>query len=361
MGLTEVNNIISVIKVFGLSAFAFAAAIFLTPLLTHYMYKYKLWRKSVREFSPDGSKTPLFAELHKDREMAVPRFGGVLIWVTTIAIALAIWGIAQITDSSFWDKANFLSRNQTWLPLFVLLAASLLGLADDLVQVIAPHRKNGYVAGGIKFWHRLAVVFLIALIGAWWFYTKLGWQTIYIPGLGEVFINGWYIPLFVVTMILLFSSGVVDGIDGLSGGVFASAFAAYSGIAFFRGQIDLAAFSAVILGALLAFLWFNIPPARFYMGESGILGLTTALTVVAFLTDSVVALPIVGFVLMIEVASVVIQLASKRFRGKKVFLIAPIHHHFEALGWPPYKVTMRFWIISLVAAIIGMAVALIGR
>lgn len=354
----EINNITNVIKVFGLAALSFVIAILWTPLLTHYLYKYKLWRKDVRQMSPDGTKTPLFAALHKDRETTVPRFGGMLVWVTTIVLALALWIVAQMTNSPFWDKANFLSRNQTWLPLFILLAASLLGLADDLFQVF---KRGGYIAGGIKFWYRLAAVFLIALAGAWWFYFKLGWQTIYIPGYGDLFINGWYIPLFVGTMILLFSSGIVDGIDGLSGGVFASIFAAYGGIAFFRGQIDLAAFSGVILGAILAFLWFNIPPARFYMGESGILGLTTSLTVVAFLTDSVLVLPIIGLILMAEVASDIIQFASKRFRGKKVFLIAPIHHHFEALGWPPYKVTMRFWIISMVAAIVGMAIALIGR
>lgn len=356
---SEINNVVNVIKIFGLSAFAFAAAVLWTPLLTKYLYKYQLWRKNVREFSPDGSKTPLFAALHKDRETKVPRLGGMLIWVTTTVLALLLWGIAQVTDSPFWDKANFISRNQTWLPLFTLLAASILGLADDLAQTIGKRKK--YIAGGIKFRHRLFVVFLIALAGAWWFHYKLGWETIYVPGMGEFFINGWYIPLFVGTMILLFSSSIVDGIDGLSGGVFASIFAAYAGIAFFRGQIDLAAFAAVILGALLAFLWFNIPPARFYMGESGMLGLTASLTVVAFLSDSVVALPIIGFVLMAEVASDVIQFASKKFRGKKVFLIAPIHHHFEAIGWPPHKVTMRFWVISVVAAIIGMAVALIGR
>jgi phospho-N-acetylmuramoyl-pentapeptide-transferase len=162
-------------------------------------------------------------------------------------------------------------------------------------------------------------------------------------------------------MITLFSSSIVDGIDGLAGGVFAAIFAAYGGIAFFRGQIDIATFSGVILGALLAFLWFNIPPARFYMGESGILALTTSLTVVAFLTDSVIVLPVIGFILVAEVASDVIQFTSKKFRGKKVFLVAPIHHHFEAIGWPPYKVTMRFWIIGVVMAILGMAIALIGR
>lgn len=355
---SEFNSIANLIKVFGLSAFSFVLAMAWTSFLTRFLYKYKLWRKDVRQNAPDGTKTPLFAKLHKNRETRVPRLGGVLIWVTTLGVALFFWAINALTENTFWGKINFISRNQTWLPLFTLLAASLLGLADDLFQVF---RKGKYVAGGIKFLHRLAVVLLIALAGAWWFYFKLGWQTIYIPGYGDLFINGWYIPLFVAVMILLFSSSVVDGLDGLAGGVFGAIFAAYGGIAFFRGQIDIAAFAGVVLGALLAFLWFNIPPARFYMGESGILGLTASLTVIAFLTDSIFVLPIIGFLLMLEIASVIIQFASKRWRGKKVFLIAPIHHHFEAKGWPAYKVTMRFWVISVVTAIIGMAIALIGR
>jgi len=382
--MNEFNNLANVIKVFGLSAFSFALAIFWTPALTHYLYKYKLWRKDVRQMSPDGSRTPLFAALHKDRETSVPRLGGVLVWLTTLFVALFFWIAAKVFDVDFFGKANFLSRNQTWLPLFTMLAASILGLADDLMQVfrkenyaarginppilfykfmsaIRPRRQNIQEGGGVKFRHRLLAVFLIALAGAWWFYFKLDWRTIYIPGYGDFYLGLWYIPLFVAAMIILFSSSIVDGIDGLAGGVFGAAFAAYGGIAFFRGQIDIAAFAGVVLGALLAFLWFNIPPARFYMGESGILGLTTSLTVIAFLTDSVVVLPIIGFILMAEVASDVIQFVSKKFLGRKVFLIAPIHHHFEALGWPPEKVTMRFWVVSVVAAIIGMAIALIGR
>jgi len=353
-----VINVINIIKVFGLSSLAFVLAMFLTPLLTHYMYKYRLWRKEVRQFSPDGTRTPLFAALHKEREVRVPRFGGVLIWLTTVVVALAIWGAARIFDGPFWEKTNFLSRNQTWLPLFTLVASALLGLSDDILQVF---QRGTNAAGGIRFLHRLAIVFLIAAVGAWWFYYKLDWRTIYIPGYGDLWIGIWYIPLFIITMLALFSSGVIDGIDGLAGGVFATIFAAYGGIAFFRGQFDIAALAGVILGALLAFLWFNIPPARFYMGESGILGLATSLTVIAFLTDSVIVLPIIGFLLVLESGSVVIQFASKRFRGKKVFLIAPLHHHFEALGWPPYKVTMRFWVIGVITAIVGMVIALIGR
>ena len=136
---------------------------------------------------------------------------------------------------------------------------------------------------------------------------------------------------------------------------------AYAGITFFQNQIDIAAFSAVIAGGILAFLWFNIPPARFYMSETGMLGLTTTLTVIAFLSQEVFVLPIIAFPLFAASASDIIQVFSKKFRGgKKVFLIAPIHHHFEALGWPPYKVTMRFWVIGGVMAILGMVLALIS-
>mgnify|MGYP001592189224 CR=1 FL=1 len=354
----EAELILNVLKVFGLSAVAFFFALAWPPLLTHFLYKYKIWRKSVRTKAPDGAGTPIFASLHKEKEVSTPRMGGLLIWITTLVIIYALWILAKITDAPILDKINFLSRNQTWLPLFTLIAASLLGFVDDLLQVLG---RGSYVAGGLKFRVRLAVVLIIALAGAYWFYFRLGQNSIYIPGAGDILIGLWFVPLFVVTMLATFSTGVTDGLDGLSGGVFGTIFAAYGGIAFFRGQVDLAAFSAVILGSLLAFLWFNIPPARFYMGETGILGLTTTLTVIAFLTNSVIVLPIIALVPAVEAASVIIQLLSKRLRGKKVFLVAPIHHHFEAIGWPSYKVTMRFWVIGVVFAIIGMVIALVGR
>jgi len=182
-----------------------------------------------------------------------------------------------------------------------------------------------------------------------------------IPFVGEVNLGIFLIPLFVTVMLAMFSGGVIDGIDGLSGGIFAAIFSAYAGIAFFQNQIDLAAFCAVLVGGILAFLWFNIPPARFYMGETGILGLTTALTVVAFLTKSVLALIIISLPLLATSASVIIQLLSKKYLGRKIFKVAPVHHHFEAIGWPAYKVTMRYWVISVILAIVGVVVALVGK
>jgi len=186
-------------------------------------------------------------------------------------------------------------------------------------------------------------------------------SSVHLPFYGDIFLGIYFIPFFVAVMLALFSSSVIDGLDGLAGGVMAAIFASFAGIAFFQNQIDLAAFCLVVLGGILAFLWFNIPPARFYMSETGILGLTTTLTVVAFLTDSVLVLPVIALPLLITSFSVIIQLLSKRFRhGKKVFLVAPLHHHFEAIGWPPYKVVMRYWVISIVMAIIGMIIAIIG-
>lgn len=348
---------IDVIKIFTLGAVSFLVAFLLTPLLTHFLYKYKLWRKEVRQKAIDGGKVTVFQKFHKEGETHTPRMGGILIWLTVLIVIFLFFGISKITDIWWLDKLNFLSRSQTWLPLFAIVAASLLGLVDDFLQVFG---KGKYIGGGLSLKKRLLIVALIGLAGALWFYFKLDWSTIYIPGVGDIEINGWYVPIFVVVMLAVYSGGVIDGLDGLAGGAFALIFGAFAAIALFFGQIDIAAFSVVILGALLAFLWFNIPPARFYMGETGMMGLTATLTVVAFLTDSVLVLPIIGFLLVMEAGSVIIQLLSKKFRGKKILLASPIHHHFEAKGWPHYKVTMRFWIIGAVAALVGIIIRLLG-
>lgn len=349
---------INVFKVFGISAFSFFLAIALTPILTHYLYKYKAWKKKVRTEALTGGEAVIFAKLHKDKEVGTPRMGGILIWASTLFITLIFWLIAQTSSSDLSQKLNFLSRNQTWLPLFTLVVASLIGLIDDILQV---RGKGSYMAGGISLTKRIILVIIIGAIGAYWFYYKLGMNTIGIPFLGEISLGIFFIPLFILVMLAMFSGGVIDGVDGLSGGILAIIFSAYGGVAFFQNQIDLATFCGVLVGGILAFLWFNIPPARFYMGETGILGLTTTLTVVAFLTKSVVVLPIIAFPLLAASGSVIIQLFSKKLFGKKVFRVAPIHHHFEAIGWPSYKVAMRFWVISVILAVIGMVITLIGK
>ena len=349
--------IIDVVKVFVPAAVAFFIGIALTPFLTHYLYKYKMWKKKARTEGLGGGGTPIFNQLHKEKETGTPRMGGVIIWASTLLTVLFFTMVATLADGTA-EKLDFLSRNQTWLPLFMLIAGAIVGLVDDFL-VIA--NRGGYIAGGIPLRVRIGVVLILGAVGAWWFFTKLGVTGIHIPFWGELYLGYLFIPFFMLVMLALFSGGVIDGIDGLSGGIMAAIFTAYGGIAFFQNQIDLAAFSLVVAGAILAFLWFNIPPARFYMSETGMLGLTTSLTVVAFLTKAVVVLPIIALPLFVASGSVIIQVLSKKFRnGKKIFLVAPIHHHFEALGWPAYKVTMRFWVISVVCSIIGMVIALIG-
>jgi phospho-N-acetylmuramoyl-pentapeptide-transferase len=350
------NAATDVIKIFTLGTASFLLAFWLTPFLIRFLNKYKLWRKEVRVKSIDGKELTYFQKFHSEGETTVPRFGGVLVFIVPVILAILLWFLSKF-DIPWLHKLNFLSRGQTWLPFFALISAALLGLTDDIMQVTG---RGKYIGGGLSLKRRLVLMGLIGLVGGWWFFAKLGWSTLHIPGLGDLEIGVLYIPLFVITMMATYSGGVIDGLDGLAGGAFAAIFGAFAGIALFYGQIDIAAFSAVILGALLAFLWYNIPPARFYMGETGIMGLTAALTVVAFLTNSVMVLPIIAFLLVMESGSVILQLLSKRLRHKKIFLAAPIHHHFEAKGWQPYQVTMRFWIIGVIAAIIGLAIRLLG-
>lgn len=350
--------ILDLAKVFIPTIAAFFVGIAITPILTHYLYKHKLWKKRPRNEGLGGGKTPIFNKLHKDKEVGTPRMGGVVIWVSTIIIVFIAWFLSVVIPTNITAEFNFLSREQTWLPIFTLIVASLLGLIDDILQI---QGRGGYVAGGLSLKTRICVVLLFGAIGGWWFFVKLGIDSIHIPFVGELAIGLFFVPVFMITALALFSGGVIDGIDGLSGGVMAIIFYAYAVIAFFQNQIDLAVFCAVVTGAILAFLWFNVPPARFYMSETGILGLTTTLAVVAFLTKTVVLLPIIAFPLFVASGSVIIQQLSKKYRGgKKVFLVAPIHHHFEALGWSSCKVTMRFWIISVVFSTIGVIVALIG-
>lgn len=348
----------NVIKILSLCSISALLAVLWTPFLSNFLYKYKFWRKSARTKTIDGGPATVFHQLHKNKEINTPRMGGLLIWMTTIFLAFLFAGLNKIFPQIYFlEKLNFLSRNQTWLPLGILLAGSLLGLGDDILQIFS---KGKYAAGGIRFTRRLVVVLIIALIGAWWFYFKLGWHTIHIPGNGSIEIGLWYLPLFVITVLACWAGGVVDGLDGLAGGIFSIMFGAFSIIAYANTQYDLAALCAVIAGSTMAFLWFNIPPARFYMGETGSIGLTAVLAAIAFLTDSLLVLPIIAGLLVIEVGSIVIQLFSKKFFHKKVFLCSPIHHHLEAKGWSREKITMRFWLIGLVLAIIGVAIRLLG-
>ncbi len=349
--------LIDLVKIFLPATVAFLVGILITPIATHFFYKYKMWKKHSRNKAVTNGD---FQKFHNEKEeLRTPRVGGIIIWVSALVTVLIFYIISLVFPGDTTAKLNFLSRNQTLIPFFTLFLGSLLGLWDDMIQIYG----KGKIARDHRSWRNwkaFLVAFIALLIGAWFFY-KLGITSIHIPFNGEMILGILIIPFFIIVALATFSGGVIDGLDGLSGGVLASIFGAYSAIAFANNQIDLAAFSAVITGAILAFLWFNIPPARFYMGETGIMGLTITLATLAFLTDTVFILPIVAMALVISSLSVILQLGSKKFfNGRKIFKIAPIHHHFIALGWPTYKVTMRFWILSVIFAIIGIILSVIS-
>ncbi len=355
----------NIIKVFIPAAASFAVGILLAPLLTHYLYTYRVWKKSAGKTALDGTAAVEFEKLRSagetraGTETKTPRMGGILIWASTLIVTLGMWTLARLVPLPLTEKLDFLSRSQTWIPLLSLFAGALMGFANDLLDIRPAGER------GIPLRMRLLFVALVSGLIGWWFFAKLGMTAIGVPGDGTLPLGILIVPLFILVSLGIYAGGVIDGIDGLSGGVFASVFMAYAGIAYFQNQINLAAFSATLAGAILAFLWFNIPPARFWMTETGTMGLTMTLAVIAFMTDTpgggygVAALPIIAFPLVITVLSNVIQVASKKFRGKKVFRIAPLHHHFESVGWPSYKVTMRYWVISVVCAVVGMTVALL--
>lgn len=347
----------TIIKVFAPTTIAFFLGILITPAVTNFLYAHKMWKqKSGKGVGYGGGTTPIFDKLHEQKDTNTPRMGGVVIWLSVLLTICLIWVLQFVFPQDFFSRIDFLSRSQTWLPLTALIVGAFVGAVDDylVVRGIGTH-----FAGGLPLSQRLIVVGLTSLVIGWWFYAKLGVSSVSF-GSGEIVLGALFVPFFVLVSIALYASSVIDGIDGLSGGTFMFIFSAYTGIALFQNQIDLAAYCATIVGGILAFLWFNIPPARFYMTETGIMALTMTLAVVAFMTDvlgdgeGVFVLPIIGMLLVATVASNLIQVVSKKFRGKKVFEIAPIHHHFEAIGWPSEKVTMRYWVLGFVFAIIGI-------
>ena len=352
---------IDIVKVITPATLAFFIGIAITPLVTHYLFKFKVWKKQAHKTALDGRKAEEFTKLRENVETSTPRMGGIVIWGSVLITTLGIWSVSQIFPNEETAKLDFLSRSQTWIPLFTLMVGAFVGFINDILDVTDATGEKG-----ITLKTRLIVVGAVSLFIGWWFYDKLDIMTVAVPFGGDVFIGSLIIPLFMLVSVFIYASGVIDGIDGLSGGVFASIFAAYAGIAFYQQQIDLAAFCAAMVGALLAFLWFNIPPARFWMTETGTMGVMLTIPVVAFMTDTlgggegITMLPIIGFLLVVTVFSNIIQIVSKKLRGKKVFRVAPLHHHFEATGWPGYKVTMRYWILSVIFAVIGIIVALVG-
>jgi phospho-N-acetylmuramoyl-pentapeptide-transferase len=341
-----------VFKITLLTTLAFLWAWLWTPVVYRFLVRYKLVKK-IR----DEASAPIFFALHKGKE-GTPTMGGVLIWVTTFLFALFFYYLSLIINNQFFVQLNFLTRAQVLLPLGALVASALVGLVDDFFNI----KKLGPLGGGLRMRHRFILYTGIALVGAWWFYAKLGWDFLHIPFLGDIAVGWWYIPFFMFVIIATsFSVNEIDGLDGLAGGTLLSAFASYGAIAFIEGKYELAAFCGVIIGALLAFLWFNIYPAKFMMGDTGAMSLGVTLGIVAMLTNYALLLPVIGLLFVLEAGSVIVQVIAKKVWKRKIFLSTPFHHHLEARGWKEPTIVMRFWVISGMLAVVGVIIVLVER
>ncbi len=330
------------VEILLLAFLGFAVSMLITPIYTTMAYKWEWWKRP-RTNSVTGEVAKVFKKLHHAKhERHIPTMAGVVFLVSVTLVTLAF----------------NLERSQTWLPLAGFVGAGLIGLIDDIINI----RGTGKGVAGLPSKVKLLLITLIALVGGWFFYAKLDVTTVNIPGYGDLGIGWLIIPLFVLVVISTANAvNITDGLDGLAGGLAAIAFANYALIAFLQERFGVAGFCMTVVGALLSYTWFNIYPARFFMGDVGSFCLGTALGVVAMITDTVLLLPIIGAVFVVEAGSSLLQILSKKFRGgKRIFKIAPIHHHFEASGWPETKVTMRFWVLGQVAGFVGLVIFLFG-
>lgn len=320
---------------------AFLLGMLLTPVYTTLAYRYKFWKKQ-RETSTTGEKLLVFVKLHKAKfKRNIPTMAGIITVTAVVAITVLF----------------NLDRAQTWLPLSALVGGGFVGLLDDIINI----RGQGGGVAGLRSSVKFLMITALGVGLGWYFSVKLGYDVVHIPFIGEWAVGWLMIPLFAFAVVATGNAvNISDGLDGLAGGLLTTAYGAFGVIAMLQGQFILAGFCFTVIGGLLAYLWFNIYPARFFMGDVGSFALGTSLGVVAMLTNSFFLLPIIGVIFVAEAGSSLIQIFSKRVFHRKVFLSAPVHHHLEAIGWPETKVTMRFWVIGAVAAFAGILVALAG-
>ncbi|MGB4957506.1 MAG: phospho-N-acetylmuramoyl-pentapeptide-transferase [Candidatus Saccharimonas sp.] len=326
---------------FILSVGAFLLAMALTPVYTYFAYRYRFWKKQ-RSTSTLGEKLEVFVKLHANKfTRNIPTMAGII----------GVVAISFVTYFFNWDRA------ETWLPFAALIGGAGVGLLDDIINI----RGQGKGVAGLRSSLKFAMITAMAVVLGWFFYTKLGYNSVHVPFVGDWQVGVWIIAIFVFAVIATGNAvNISDGLDGLAGGLLALSFSTFGVIALLQGHLKIAGFCFTVVGALLSYLWFNIYPARFFMGDVGSFAFGTSLGVVAMLTNTLFLLPIIGIVFVIEAGSSLLQITSKRLFHKKIFISAPVHHHLEAKGWPETKVTMRFWVIGCIAAFVGLLMALAG-
>lgn len=344
------GHILELIKIFVFSGIAFATVFLLMPVFLNLLYKFRIG-KNIREQSSDGKLAHIFQSLHLKKK-GTPTMGGILVWGVVLFVIL----LSRLASYLGFINHSLLDRGEVYLPLLTLLTVGFLGAVDDYLNV----KDFGFIKG-MNAKMKMLWLFIFSTLGAFWFYFKLGYESIHVPGVGDFGIGMWYIPLFI--FIIIASSNAVnitDGLDGLASGLLIIAFGAFAILAFMAGHSSLAAFCMIVASGLGAFLWFNIPPAKLFMGDTGALAFGATLGVIAMMTNSLLVLPLIGFIFVLETITSGLQLFWKRFFKKKLFAIAPLHHLLEHKGWPEYTIVMRLWIIGAGVAGIGLMIGLVG-
>jgi len=308
--------------------------------------------QKIRHHTVDGKKAKVFRILHQKKE-GTPTGAGVLIW---FSVFLTILFSRALSFFGLIDQ-SLLQRKEVYLPLFTLLFVGILGLFDDWLNVCGTSKKKGMEAVS-----KFLILLFFGTLGGLWFVFKLDFTELFIPFWGSLNLGIWFLLFFIFVFTATSNAvNITDGLDGLASGVLIQSFAVFAALSFVRGQFFLSIFCGIVISALVAFLWFNAPPAKFFMGDTGALSLGATLAVIATMTGTITTLPLIGFIFVIETFSVILQLFSKKFFNKKIFHIAPLHHHFEKIGWSESQIVMRFWIINGIFATMGFLIEMAGN
>jgi len=305
---------ITAVKLFLPWITAFLLGFLFTPYILKQLVHFRCWKRTKGNEAGmgDDDGTPIFNKLHEERDVRVPRMGGLVIVASVCATIGLFWLISFVFSGGPSGEFDLLSRSQTWLPFTAFIAGALIGFIDDILTIGLTRFVPG--SKGLALRYRMIWATIFATGAAYWFYVKLGVDTVAVPLYGDFSLGIWFVPFFILAFV-------------------------------------------VIVGATLSFLWFNIQPAKFYMTEVGYNALSFSLAIVAFATDSILILPFLAIALSGTLLTTVMQILSKKIRKKKIFVVAPVHHHFEAIGWPAEQIVMRYWIVSIIAAVLGVVLA----
>jgi phospho-N-acetylmuramoyl-pentapeptide-transferase len=380
------------IKILIYCLLSFLIAYAWAPHLINLLTWLRFWKKKSRNLDASGAELVVTAQFYKhEKDVHTPRAGGLLIWVTAVGFALFFWLLFKIEETNTTLQfLNFIDRRVTWIPIATLVFSSILGFIDD--TMVTMEAGGNYHAGGLQLRQRVIIIAVISFFAGLWFHFRLtdkltglnflhkvtlpfynngSWfkfdlqwisPAFTVPFLNLLIPAGWaLIPLTVIVVLSCWGGSVIDGFDGLAAGCFIPMYLAFAGMALYDSQFKMATLLMVIVGAMVAYLLFNIAPAKFYMGDTGSTSLLVTIAIVAILLNKIWLLPLAGVMMYVTMMSNVIQIFSKKVFKRKVFLAAPIHHHFEAKGTPRQTIVYRYWLVSIACSLLALVLGIIIR